>query len=104
MCLMSPSLLSSLPDTLLQCGTLISMKELCLEVSGFVLLKFCALVFLSVCPSPQVHVRDFNCNVKSGFENVLTCCHCLFLKEKQEEDQAIRKANINLQVRKTSVM
>ena len=70
---------------LLQCGTLISMKELCLEVSGFVLLKFCALVFLSVCPSPQVHVRDFNCNVKSGFENVLTCCHCLFLKKNKKK-------------------
>lgn len=39
---------------LLQYGTLINMKELCLEVSNFVFLKFCALVCLSIAPSPTI--------------------------------------------------
>ena len=48
---------------LLQCGTLISMKELCLEVSGFVFLKqiLYAGSFKTFALSPQVQVTNFHC-------------------------------------------
>lgn len=88
---------------LLQCGTLISRKELCLEVSEFVFPKFWALAFC-ICPSTTSPSQGLSLQV--GIR-VWECVDMLPLSlslEKQEDQEKRRKVNANLQVRKTSVL